>query len=325
MRRTANKSQRNKSADNKKKGAIVFIILLALLLPLATSAQPKSGGLKIPPKKTATAKPNSSTKQSATKSSGYKKKSGTKSGSKTAATMSKAERDRIIQNLIANMVYVEGGTFSMGATPEQQNGSYRSNCKSTHCVTLSSFEIGKYEVTQAEWQAVMGSNPSEHKGKNLPVERVDWYDCQKFIRKLNAITGRHFRLPSEAEWEYAARGGNRSHGYRYAGSNNLSEVAWYYDNSNGMTHPVGTKKPNELGLYDMCGNVEEWCQDNGLEESDRVVRGGVYHIIEFYSGLGYFLVSYRSYRSAKHLYPLSSLIGNCGLRLVSDVMFTKII
>ena len=167
-----------------------------------------------------------------------------------------AERTRILQNLINNMVFVEGGTFKMGA-----KGKVPLNEKPAHQVTLTSFSIGRYEVTQEEWQAVIGSNPSYFKGAKRPVESVSWNDCQEFIRKLNAMTGKHFRLPTEAEWEYAARGGNRSRGYKYAGSNDLNSVAWYEDNSGNQTHEVGSKQPNELGLYDMSGNVTEWCQD----------------------------------------------------------------
>ena len=158
------------------------------------------------------------------------------------------------------MVKVEAGSFDMGATPEMENPF--EDEKPVHRVTLTNdYYIGKYEVTQALWQAVMGSNPSNFKGDDLPVEEVSWNDCQDFISKLNAMTGKRFRLPSEAEWEYAARGGKKSRGYQYSGSNTLGNVAWYEGNSGSKTHAVGTKQPNELGIYDMTGNVWEWCQD----------------------------------------------------------------
>ena len=159
-----------------------------------------------------------------------------------------------------DMVEVVGGTFTMGATAEQGSDAGKAE-KPTHQVTLSSYMIGKTEVTQELWEAVMGSNPSYFKGSNLPVELVTWEVCQTFIRKLNALTGKNFRLPTEAEWEFAARGGNNSRGYKYSGSNTLSNVAWYDDNSSNKTHPVATKAPNELGIYDMSGNVYEWCND----------------------------------------------------------------
>ena len=200
------------------------------------------------------------------------------------------------------MVAVEGGTFMMGATAEQGSDAYDDE-KPAHQVTLSGYSIGETEVTQALWQAVMGSNPSwftptQGYSQNLqrPVERVTWNDCQTFITKLNQMTGKNFRLPTEAEWEYAARGGKLSQGYKYAGSNNIGDVAWYWDNipsqSSGTagygTQPVATKAPNELGIYDMSGNVYEWCQDwYGVYTSDaqtnptgpasgsyRVIRGG---------------------------------------------------
>ena len=185
------------------------------------------------------------------------------------------------------MIAVEGGTFTMGATDEQASDAY-SDEKPTHQVTLSSYYIGKTEVTQELWQAVMGSTPSNFSGTNLPVEKVSWDDCQTFITKLNSLTGKNFRLPTEAEWEYAARGGNMSQGYKYSGSNEIGDVAWYDNNSGNKTHSVATKAPNELGIYDMSGNLWEWCSDwygsysssaqtnpTGPDSgSNRIIRGG---------------------------------------------------
>ena len=159
-----------------------------------------------------------------------------------------------------DMMMVKAGTFTMGATSEMKAPD--SDEKPTHQVTLTNdYYIGKTEVTQALWTAVMGNNPSYFKGDNLPVENVSWDDCQKFISKLNSLTGQNFRLPTEAEWEFAARGGNNSHHYQYSGSNELGDVAWYVGNSGDTTHVVATKQPNELGIYDMSGNVWEWCSD----------------------------------------------------------------
>ena len=217
-----------------------------------------------------------------------------------------------------DMVRVEAGTFTMGATPEMKEPD--DDEKPTHQVTLTNdYYIGKYEVTQALWQAVMGNNPSYSKGNNLPVERVSWDDCQEFISKLNSITGKTFRLPTEAEWEYAARGGNKSRGYQYSGSSNLSDVAWYKDNSGSKTHTVGSRQANELGIYDMSGNVWEWCQDSfgtysnssqvnptgANSRSKRVIRGGCW-----YYSAGCCRSSYRDYNTP------GSRFDNLGFRLV---------
>ena len=231
--------------------------------------------------------------------------------------LKKQEQEKEIDNLLSNMVKVDGGTFYMGATREQGNDTDDSE-KPVHSVTLSSFYLCKYEVTNSLWRAVMVNTPSDFKGKNLPVENVSWNDCLTFITRLNSLTGRKFRLPTEAEWEYAARGGNRSRGYKYSGSNKLSDVAWFDDNSGSETHPVGSKSPNELGLYDISGNVWEWCSDwygtyssssqmnptGPSSGSNRVVRGG-----SWFNDAGNCRSSYRGYGAPHGVY------SGLGLRL----------
>lgn len=218
------------------------------------------------------------------------------------------------------MIDVEGGTFMMGADIDASLEE-----KPVHKVNLSSFAIGETEVTQELWQAVMKNNPSEFKGLNRPVETISWNDCQVFIRKLNEITGKSFRLPTEAEWEYAARGGKKSKGYLYAGSNKADDVAWYGD-LHGETKNVASKIPNELGLYDMSGNVLEWCQDfYGIDYymfstlndpkgpssgSERVTRGG---------GCGSLMRNCRvSYRKQFSASKPDHKFHFCGFRLVLD-------
>ena len=189
-----------------------------------------------------------------------------------------------------DLIFAEGGTFEMG---EGDDTTYHFGGNGPmHSVTLSSFYISKYEVTQSQWLAIMGNNPSYFSGcENCPVENVSWYEVQEFIRKLNLRTNLFYRLPTEAEWEFAGKGGIKSKGYEYSGSDDYTEVAWlhYYSyNASKMLNPVGKKKPNELGIYDMNGNVEEWCSDwlgpygflneinpqGPLNGSSKILRGG---------------------------------------------------
>ena len=155
-----------------------------------------------------------------------------------------------------DMVYIQGGSFLMG-----NDSSGRPDEIPVHEVTVDPFYMSATQVTQSQWKAIMWKNPSSFKGRDRPVENVSWNDVQKYLKKLNAKTGKHYGLPTEAEWEYAARGGSISKGYKYSGSDDLDAVAWHKYNSDYQSHPVAQKSPNELGLYDMSGNVYEWCWD----------------------------------------------------------------
>ncbi len=173
---------------------------------------------------------------------------------------------RIISEIRSNMVKVEGGSFMMGCN-EEQGQDCESDEYPVHEEKISSFYISKYEVTQEQYQAIMWNNPSYFKNcDRCPVENVSWDDAQEFIKKLNELSGEKYRLPSSVEWEYAARGGNKSHNYKYSGSNEIGDVAWYDVNSGFKVHEVGGKYSNELGLHDMSGNVWEWCSDHYSED-----------------------------------------------------------
>ncbi len=214
------------------------------------------------------------------------------------------------------MVFVEGGTFSMGSNQGSDDE------KPVHRVRVDDFYLGKTEVTQRQWRAVMRNNPSHFKNcDQCPVEQVSWNDIQDFIKKLNNMTGKKYRLPTEAEWEYAARGGSKGRGYTYSGSDNLEEVAWYNGNSGSKTHPVGQKKSNEQGLSDMSGNVWEWCHDwygsdyykNSPADNPkgpssgafRVIRGGSWYLYADYCRSARRINNGPGYRN-----------GNLGFRLV---------
>ncbi len=221
-----------------------------------------------------------------------------------------------IGNTAFDMIAVKEGTFKMG---DEHNDLWDAT-KPVHNVNIKDFFIAKYQVTQKLWQEIMGNNPSNFKGDNLPVETVSWDDVQEFIKKLNSKTSKKYRLPSEAEWEFAARGGTESNGYKYAGSNNIDEVAEYRRNNGKNTKNVGGKKANELGIYDMSGNVWEWCQDKWNDDykgaptdgsawesgsgSLRVYRGGGWSI-----NAGYCRVAYRYY------YYADARSNNLGFRL----------
>ena len=207
------------------------------------------------------------------------------------------------------MVFVEGGKFMMGSNEGEEFN------KPAHEVSVKSFNIGKYEITQMQWRTVMGYNPSYFSNcDDCPVETISWKDIQKFIKKLNLDTGKKYRLPTEAEWEFAARGGIKSKGFTFSGGNNIAEVAWYFGNSDSTIHKVGLKQPNELGIYDMTGNVWESCSDRAQYylndkrgDKFRMLRGGSWKSAEDIS-----FPWYRDYDNIKVGRPSS------GFRLAMD-------
>ena len=235
-----------------------------------------------------------------------------------------------VKGVTFTMVAVEGGTFMMGATSEQGSDAHYGE-KPVHQVTLSSYYIGQTEVTQALWKAVMGTTISEQRdkvgtswslygeGDNFPMYYISWDDCQTFVSKLNQLTGKRFRLPTEAEWEYACRGGKKSRGYKYSGSNTIDDVAWYTSNSKRKTHPVATKSPNELGIYDMSGNVYEWCQDwygSYSSAAQTNPTGASSGSVRVHRGGGWFNYAKFCRSSDRNGYLPDYRSSNLGLRLV---------
>jgi formylglycine-generating enzyme required for sulfatase activity len=231
-------------------------------------------------------------------------------------------QQEIIDKIAAQMVFVQGGSFSMGCNKEQEGPCYDDELP-RRTVFVNNFLISRYEVSVQEWLSVMGSLPEQDNTcSQCPVENISWMEAMDFISKLNKLSGQQYRLPTEAEWEFAARGGKQSRGYRYSGSNHLQLTGWHNQNSNGKKQSVGQLSPNELGLYDMSGNVWEWCADwasdnyRGMDTDNpkgadtgeyRIIRGG-----SWYNDERKCTVFYRG------RYPQDGRGNNCGLRIVSD-------
>lgn len=224
-----------------------------------------------------------------------------------------------VDNICFDMQRVEGGVFVMGGTPEQHKEKISTDLP-THTVSLDAYYIASTEVTQALWNAVMPEwfVSSEWNTPTLPITDVNWYDCQEFIHRLDSITGMPFRLPTEAEWEFAARGGNESKGYRFAGGDVVNEVSWGLNNAGFRTHSVGCRKANELGLYDMTGNVSEWCSDwygrfyLGTEPNPQGAKDGEWKVVR---GGSFDNCEENSYLSRREYYAPYEAMNYCGLRL----------
>ena len=230
-----------------------------------------------------------------------------------------ANEDRIRSNqeftvngVSFTMIYVQAGSFYMGSKEGKENE------KPVRLVMLNrDFYIGQFPVTQKLWKAVMGSEAlCTVKGEDLPVTNISWDECQVFVRRLSELTGKDFHLPTEAQWEYAAKGGVHSKGFKYAGSDNLDEVAWHHENSKGTPHEVGMKKPNELNIYDMSGNVSEWCNDSYHSPSNSMTnkKNHIFALNRVYRGGGY-SSGYNCRTSARDYWRSNGRLSSVGLRL----------
>lgn len=268
---------------------------------------------------------------SASNKPSYSSSSGSSSNSSTYQQPASRQSDYVetASGINMKMIFVEGGTFTMGATAEQ-GGEAKSDERPTHEVELSSYYIAECEVTQAQWQAIMGTSIYQQRdrgysswslrgvGSNYPMYYVSWSEAKDFCRKLSIATGRTYCLPTEAQWEYAARGGNQSKRYKYSGLNQLDVVGWYDDNSGGSTHPVGQLRANELGIKDMSGNVWEWCSDYyadypSAKQYDPSCGSGSYAVLR---GGGWEISASYCRVSNRFDYPPSHRDGNFGFRVV---------
>lgn len=248
------------------------ILIICILLPSIGNCQ------KTIKRKTNSVKEQHvNSKKSNTKKTKVSNSGINKTPNQTNTPVSADNKKMLLKKMLSNMIEVKGGYFIMGSE-DMEALSWE---KPVHMETVNSFRIGKYEVSQKEWDSIMENNPSLYVGEDFPVQGVSMEDCLNFIKRLNELSGLNFRLPTEVEWEYAAKGGKESKGYSFSGSDDIDDVAWYVDNCGSEIHAIGSKKPNELGIYDMSGNVWEWTSDQFSKNyssprkgSDYVIRGG---------------------------------------------------